>query len=74
MEITDYIIVELECTNVGLVKKPKRKEDFENLVNEKIKEGFQPFGSLNIDHENKSSFLAKKKITTYSQAMVKYKK
>ena len=71
-KIIKYEVVSGELDKGGQSSERKTEEDFTNLINEKIKQGFQPWGELQTSVETSGSFLAATSYTRLTQVMVKY--
>lgn len=70
-KIIKYEVVSLELQD-GFLSPNITENDFTNLINKKIKEGFQPYGELRLSVETSGSFMGSSSTTRLSQVMVMY--
>jgi hypothetical protein len=70
--IIEYTVVSITLENRGIFAKPIDELTFSKLVNDKIKEGFQPYGDFKTVISQKGSIFGFKYKVILSQAMVKY--
>jgi hypothetical protein len=70
-KIVHYEVVSIELGG-GLFSEERTENTFTNLINKKIKDGFQPYGELRLSVEQSGSFLGSSGTTRLSQVMVKY--
>ena len=69
--IKKYEVISIELGG-GLFSEEKTENTFTEIVNKKIKEGFQPYGELQISVAQGGSFLGTTSYTRLSQVMVSY--
>lgn len=70
--IIKYEIISLELGSGFFGHGSTTENDFTDRVNERINEGFQPFGELKISVEQTGSFMGTSGTTRLTQIMVKY--
>jgi hypothetical protein len=70
-KIIKYEVISIELGG-GFLSPSVTENDFTNLVNEKIKDGFQPYGELRLSVKTGGSFLGSSSTIQLSQVMVKY--
>ncbi len=68
--ITDYKIITISCAP-KFFDKTNDSSDMEKTIQEHIKNGWQPFGNLNIGVAQGGSFLGTTNHIIYTQAMVR---
>ncbi len=72
-KIIKYEVVSMELgSGGGLFDEGATENDFTNLVNQKIKEGYQPYEGLRLSVESGGSFMGSSSTTRLSQVMVQY--
>lgn len=71
-KIVKYEVVSVELDEGGLFSERKTENDFTNLINKKIKQGYQPWGELKTSVETSGSFLGASSETRLTQVIVKY--
>jgi hypothetical protein len=71
-KIVEYTVISVTLENRGVFAKPIDELTFSKLVNDKIKEGFQPYGEFKTQVIQKGSIFGYKSKVVLSQAMVKY--
>lgn len=72
-KIIKYEVISLELSGGDIFKTIRTENDFADLVNKKIEDGFQPFGELRISVEpSGSAIFGTYGITRLSQVMVLY--
>tara|TARA_R110002072_G_scaffold39213_5_gene112817 strand:+ start:1445 stop:1672 length:228 start_codon:yes stop_codon:yes gene_type:complete len=71
-KIVKYEVVSLELYEGLFTSEHTTENDFTELIDKKIKNGFQPYGELRISVETSGSFMGSSSTTRLSQVMVKY--
>jgi hypothetical protein len=72
MKIIKYEVVSIRLSNDDLFGKKVTENYFTELIEKKIKQGFQPYGELKISVEESGSFMGSVSTTRLSQVMVIY--